>query len=134
MHCMMMPAAEWDRELIADLAAERTGLGKSEVVGGPRACGRTRDTPVGRHSEGARGCDSDSGPRPSAGTHINNWRPTLTLSCLPERLGLRLITLNDADAITKPSLSWIVFDRALYAAYHERAVWETTNSIGAEEV
>ena len=29
----MMPAAEWDRELIADLAAERAGLGKSEVVG-----------------------------------------------------------------------------------------------------
>src|SRR6516162_5154500 len=29
----MMPAAEGDRELIADLAAERTGLGKSEVVG-----------------------------------------------------------------------------------------------------
>src|SRR5262245_24416609 len=29
----MMPAAEGDRELIADLAAERTGLRKSEVVG-----------------------------------------------------------------------------------------------------
>jgi hypothetical protein len=29
----MMPAAEWDRELIADLAAERAGLGESEVVG-----------------------------------------------------------------------------------------------------
>jgi len=29
----MMPATEWDRELIADLAAERTGLSKSEVVG-----------------------------------------------------------------------------------------------------
>src|SRR5262245_29654280 len=33
MHRPMMPAAEWDRELIADLAAERTGLSKSEVVG-----------------------------------------------------------------------------------------------------
>src|SRR5262249_7692996 len=29
----VMPAAEWDRELIADLAAERTGLGETEVVG-----------------------------------------------------------------------------------------------------
>src|SRR5262245_9616092 len=29
----MMPATEGDRELIADLAAERTGLRKSEVVG-----------------------------------------------------------------------------------------------------
>jgi hypothetical protein len=29
----VMSAAEWDRKLIADLAAERTGLGKSEVVG-----------------------------------------------------------------------------------------------------
>src|SRR5262249_23708194 len=29
----MMPAAEWDRELIADLTAERTGLGETEVVG-----------------------------------------------------------------------------------------------------
>jgi hypothetical protein len=29
----MMAAAEWDGELIADLAAERTGLGESEVVG-----------------------------------------------------------------------------------------------------
>src|SRR5438128_5430109 len=28
-----MPAAEWDRELIADLAAERARLSKSEVVG-----------------------------------------------------------------------------------------------------
>jgi len=28
----MMPAAEWDRELIADLAAKRTGLGETEVV------------------------------------------------------------------------------------------------------
>src|SRR6516164_259326 len=33
MHRTMMPAAERDRELIADLAAERTGLGESEVVG-----------------------------------------------------------------------------------------------------
>src|SRR5215470_18910109 len=32
MHRTMMPAAEWDRELIADLAAERTGLGETEVV------------------------------------------------------------------------------------------------------
>ena len=31
-HRAMMPAAEWDRELIADLAAERTGLGETEVV------------------------------------------------------------------------------------------------------
>src|SRR6516164_5355851 len=29
----MMPATEWDRELIADLAAERARLSKSEVVG-----------------------------------------------------------------------------------------------------
>ena len=29
----MMPATEWDRELIADLAAECTGLRESEVVG-----------------------------------------------------------------------------------------------------
>jgi hypothetical protein len=33
MHCTMMAATERDRELIADLAAERTWLGKSEVVG-----------------------------------------------------------------------------------------------------
>src|SRR5215831_10971186 len=33
MHRTVMPAAERNRELIADLAAERTGLGKSEVVG-----------------------------------------------------------------------------------------------------
>src|SRR5262245_20938096 len=33
MHRTMMPATERDRELIADLAAERTWLGKSEVVG-----------------------------------------------------------------------------------------------------
>jgi hypothetical protein len=33
MHRAMMPATERDRELIADLAAERTGLGESEVVG-----------------------------------------------------------------------------------------------------
>src|SRR5215471_3828451 len=33
MHRPMMPATERDRELIADLAAERTRLGKSEVVG-----------------------------------------------------------------------------------------------------
>jgi hypothetical protein len=32
MHRTMMPAAEWDRELIADLTAERTGLGETEVV------------------------------------------------------------------------------------------------------
>jgi hypothetical protein len=29
----VMRAAEWDRELIAHLAAERTGLGEPEVVG-----------------------------------------------------------------------------------------------------
>ena len=33
MHRPMMPSAERDRELIADLAAERARLGKSEVVG-----------------------------------------------------------------------------------------------------
>jgi len=33
MHRPMMPATERDRELITDLAAERTRLGKSEVVG-----------------------------------------------------------------------------------------------------
>ena len=33
MHRTMMPATERDRELIADLAAERARLGKSEVVG-----------------------------------------------------------------------------------------------------
>jgi hypothetical protein len=64
MHRPMMPAAEWDRELNADLAAERAGLGKSEVVGGPMACGRRRDTPGGRHSEGDPGCDSAAEPRP----------------------------------------------------------------------
>src|SRR6516165_2071193 len=32
-HRAMMPAAEWDRELIADLTAERARLSKSEVVG-----------------------------------------------------------------------------------------------------
>ena len=43
MHRTMMPATERDRELIADLAAERTGLGKSEVVGvgGPAAAHET---------------------------------------------------------------------------------------------
>src|SRR6516162_4774749 len=33
MHQPMMDATEWDRELIADLAAERTGCVKSEMVG-----------------------------------------------------------------------------------------------------
>src|SRR5215467_13808842 len=33
MHRTMMPATERHRELIADLAAERTGLRKSEVMG-----------------------------------------------------------------------------------------------------
>jgi hypothetical protein len=33
MHRTMVPATEWDRELIADLAAKRTGLRESEVVG-----------------------------------------------------------------------------------------------------
>src|SRR5262249_57126623 len=28
----MTPAAKWDREFIADLAAERTGLGETEMV------------------------------------------------------------------------------------------------------
>src|SRR6478752_6004141 len=32
MHRAMMPATEWDRELIAALAAERSGLGETEVV------------------------------------------------------------------------------------------------------
>src|SRR6516164_2425777 len=32
-HRAMMPAAEWDRELIADLAPQRARLSKSEVVG-----------------------------------------------------------------------------------------------------
>jgi hypothetical protein len=32
MHRAMMPATEWDRELIADLATERTRLGETEVV------------------------------------------------------------------------------------------------------
>ncbi len=32
MHRTVMPTAEGDRELITDLAAERSGLGKSEVV------------------------------------------------------------------------------------------------------
>ena len=32
MHRTMVPATEWDRKLIADLAAEGTGLGESEVV------------------------------------------------------------------------------------------------------
>jgi hypothetical protein len=32
MHRPMMPATEWDCELIANLAAERTGLGETEVV------------------------------------------------------------------------------------------------------
>src|SRR5260370_35505968 len=33
MYRQMMAAAEWDRELITDTAAERSGLGESEVVG-----------------------------------------------------------------------------------------------------
>jgi len=33
MHRTVMPPTERDRELIADLAAERAGLGESEVVG-----------------------------------------------------------------------------------------------------
>src|SRR5262249_60375540 len=33
MHRPMMPSTERDRELIADLAAERTGLGETKVVG-----------------------------------------------------------------------------------------------------
>ena len=44
MHCTMMAATEWDRELIADLAAECTRLGKSEVVGvrGPAGADEAR--------------------------------------------------------------------------------------------
>jgi len=40
----VMPAAEWDRELIADLAAERTGLREPEMmgVGGLTAAHETR--------------------------------------------------------------------------------------------
>src|SRR5262245_27786948 len=40
----VMSATEWDRELIADLAAERTGLGEAEVVGvrGLAAANQTR--------------------------------------------------------------------------------------------
>jgi hypothetical protein len=60
----MMPATEWDRELIADLAAERARLREPEVMGDPRACGRTRDTSVGRRSAGAPGCDSGAEQRP----------------------------------------------------------------------
>jgi len=33
MHRTMMPAAEWDGELIADLAAERARLREPEVMG-----------------------------------------------------------------------------------------------------
>ena len=33
MHRTMMPATEWDRELIADLAAERARLREPEVMG-----------------------------------------------------------------------------------------------------
>ena len=33
MHRTMMPATEWDRELIADFAAERARLRESEVMG-----------------------------------------------------------------------------------------------------
>src|SRR5262249_42795578 len=33
MHRAVMSAAEWDRKLIADLSAECTGLGESEMVG-----------------------------------------------------------------------------------------------------
>jgi hypothetical protein len=44
MHRTMMPATEWDRELIADLAAERARLRESEVVGvrGVAAANETR--------------------------------------------------------------------------------------------
>ena len=42
----MMPAAEWDRELIAHLAAERARLRESEVmgIGGLAAAHETRPT------------------------------------------------------------------------------------------
>ncbi|MGC1777874.1 MAG: hypothetical protein WBB34_07990, partial [Xanthobacteraceae bacterium] len=33
MQFAMMSAAEWDRELVADLAAERPALGKAEMMG-----------------------------------------------------------------------------------------------------
>jgi hypothetical protein len=33
MHRTVMPATEWDRELIADLAAERSGLDETQVMG-----------------------------------------------------------------------------------------------------
>jgi hypothetical protein len=44
MHRTMMPAAEWDRKLIADLAAERTRLHEAEVVRvrGPAAAHKAR--------------------------------------------------------------------------------------------
>jgi hypothetical protein len=33
MHRTMMPATEWDRELVADLAAKCAGLRETEMVG-----------------------------------------------------------------------------------------------------
>src|SRR5262249_60490086 len=44
MYRAMMPAAEWNRELIADLAAKRAGLGESKMVwiGGLAAAQQTR--------------------------------------------------------------------------------------------
>jgi len=44
MHRTMMPTAEWDRKLIADLAAERTRLHETEVVRvrGPAAAHKAR--------------------------------------------------------------------------------------------
>jgi ribosomal protein L15E len=44
MHSTMMPAAKWDRKLIADLTAERTRLHEAEVVRvrGPAAAHQAR--------------------------------------------------------------------------------------------
>jgi hypothetical protein len=59
----MMPATEWDRELIARFAAQSAGLGKSRVVG-------TRWFTAAR--EGALDCGSAAvNANPSAGTKLH---------------------------------------------------------------
>ena len=72
MHCTMMPTAEGDRELIADLAAERTRLRESEVVGvrGLAAAHETRllgyITKVLTVAISTRRCDRENAAKPSS--------------------------------------------------------------------
>jgi hypothetical protein len=69
MHRTMMPATEWDRELIADLTAKGTGLGEPEVVG-------VRGLAAARHEKAATRAAANRHARiialmpPAIGAHV----------------------------------------------------------------